>query len=154
MPEIVYTTALNQIKSLTNPTTIENNREFHQMLLAGVKVPFQSEGQTKYYAVKLVDFEKPDNNDFLAVRQLIIEQHKQKRTDHLLYVNGLPLVLLEYKDPTNQSADIVQAYKQLGTTNYQKYIPRLFNYVSFLVISDKTYARYGTMTAPFERFSD
>ena len=154
LPEIVYTTALNQIKSLTNPTTIENNREFHQMLLAGVKVPFQSEGQTKYYAVKLVDFEKPDNNDFLAVRQLIIEQHKQKRTDHLLYVNGLPLVLLEYKDPTNQSADIVQAYKQLGTTNYQKYIPRLFNYVSFLVISDKTYARYGTMTAPFERFSD
>ena len=154
LPEIVYTTALNQIKSLTNPTTIENNREFHQMLLAGVKVPFQSEGQTKYYAVKLVDFEKPDNNDFLAVRQLIIEQHKQKRTDHLLYVNGLPLVLLEYKDPTNQSADIVQAYKQLGTTNYQKYIPRLFNYVSFLVISDRINARYGTMTAPFERFSD
>jgi len=154
LPEIVYTTALNQIKSLTNPTTIENNREFHQMLLAGVKVPFQSEGQTKYYPIKLVDFENPDNNDFLAVRQLIIEQHKQKRTDHLLYVNGLPLVLLEYKDPTNQSADIVQAYKQLGTTNYQKYIPRLFNYVSFLVISDKTYARYGTMTAPFERFSD
>ena len=154
LPEIVYTTALNQIKSLTNPTTIENNREFHQMLLAGVKVPFQSEGQTKYYAVKLVDFEKPDNNDFLAVRQLIIEQHKQKRTDHLLYVNGLPLVLLEYKDPTNQSADIVQAYKQLGPTNYQKYIPRLFNYVSFLIISDNTFARYGTMTAPFERFSD
>ena len=154
LPEIVYTTALNQIKSLTNPTTIENNREFHQMLLAGVKVPFQSEGQTKYYPIKLVDFEKPDNNDFLAVRQLIIEQHKQKRTDHLLYVNGLPLVLLEYKDPTNQSADIVQAYKQLGTTNYQKYIPRLFNYVSFLVISDKTYARYGTMTGDFQRFSD
>ena len=154
LPEIVYTTALNQVQSLTNPTTIENNREFHQMLLAGVKVPFQSEGQTKYYAVKLVDFEEPNNNDFLAVRQLIIEQHKQKRTDHLLYVNGLPLVLLEYKDPTNQSADIVQAYKQLGTTNYQKFIPRLFNYVSFLIISDKTFARYGTMTAPFERFAD
>ncbi len=154
LPEIVYTTALNQIKSLTNPTTIENNREFHQMLLAGVKVPFQTDGQTKYYAVKLIDFEKPDNNDFLAVRQLIIEQHKEKKPDHLLYVNGLPLVLLEYKDPTNQSADIVQAYKQVGITNYQRYIPRLFNYVSFLVISDKTYARYGTMTAPFERFAD
>ena len=154
LPQIVYTTAINHLKSLTNPTTIENNREFHQMLLAGVKVPYQSEGQTKYYAVKIVDFENPKNNDFLAVRQLIIEQHAQKRTDHILFVNGLPLVLLEYKDPTNKSADIVQAYKQLGITNYQKFIPRLFNYVSFLVISDKTFARYGTMTAPFERFSD
>ena len=154
LPEIVYDTAINQIKSLTNPTIIENNREFHQMLLAGVKVPYQTEGQTKYYAVKIIDFKEIDKNDFLAVRQLIIEQHKQRRTDHILFVNGLPLVLLEYKDPTNQSTDIIQAYKQLGITNYQKHIPRLFNYVSFLVISDKTYARYGTMTAPFERFAD
>jgi type I restriction enzyme, R subunit len=154
LPEIVYTTAINQVKSLTNNTTIENNREFHQMLLAGVKVPYQLDGQTKYYAIKLVDFETATNNDFLAVRQLIIKQHEQKRTDHILFVNGLPLVLLEYKDPTNSSADIVQAYKQLGVTNYQKFIPRLFNYVSFLVISDRTYARYGTMTAPFERFAD
>ena len=154
LPEMVYATAINCVKSLTNPTAIENNREFHQMLFAGVKVPYQSEGHTKYYAIKLVDFEMPTNNDFLAVRQLIIEQHKQKRTDHVLYVNGLPLVLLEYKDPANASAGIVQAYKQLGITNYQKFIPRLFNYVSFLVISDRVYARYGTMTAPFERFAD
>ena len=154
LPEVVYTTAINHVKSLTNPTTIENNREFHQMLLAGVTVPYQLEGQTKHYAIKLVDFVTPTNNDFLAVRQLIIEQHDKKRTDHILFVNGLPLVLLEYKDPTNSSADIVSAYKQLGVTNYQKFIPRLFNYVSFLIISDRTYARYGTMTAPFERFSD
>ena len=154
LPEIVYATVINHVKSLTKPTPIENNREFHQMLLAGVKVPYQSEGQTRYYAIKLVDFEEPNNNDFLAVRQLIIKQHQQKRTDHILFVNGLPLVLLEYKDPTNSSVDIVQAYKQLGVTNYQKFIPRLFNYVSFLIISDRTYARYGTMTAPFERFAD
>ena len=154
LPEIVYVTAINQIKSLTNSTTIENNREFHQMLLSGVKVPYQSENQIKYYAIKLVDFEIVTNNDFLAVRQFMIKQHESKRTDHIIFVNGIPLVILEYKDPTNPSADIVQAYKQLGITNYQKYIPRLFNYISFLVISDKTYARYGTMTSPFERFAD
>ena len=154
MPEIVYTAAINQIKSLTNPTPIENNREFHQMLLAGVKVPYQSEGQTRYYAIKLVDFDVPENNDFLAVRQLVIVQNEKKRPDHILFVNGLPLVLLEYKDPTSSSADIVSAYNQLGITNYQKFIPRLFNYVSFLVISDRTMARYGTMTSPFERFAD
>ena len=59
LPEIVYTTALTQIKSLSNSSTIENNREFHEMLLSGVKVPFQQDGQTKYYAIKLVDFQKP-----------------------------------------------------------------------------------------------
>ena len=154
LPEIVYETTINQVKSLSNPSTIQNNQEFHQMLLAGVKVPYQSEGQTKYYAVRLVDFENPQNNDFAAVRQLIVLQHKQKRLDHVLFVNGLPLVILEYKDPTNPSADIVAAHKQLGIGNYQKHIPKIFNYNAFMVISDKTYARYGTMTAPFERFSD
>ena len=66
----------------------------------------------------------------------------------------MPLVILEYKDPTNISADIVTAYNQLGETNYQRHIPRIFNYNAFVVISDRTYARYGTFTAPFERFSD
>ena len=154
LPEIVYHTALNQVKSISNPTLVENNREFHQMLLAGVKVPYQHEDQIKYYAVKLVDFGNPENNNFAAVRQLIVVQHKQKRLDHTLFINGLPLVILEYKDPTNTSADIVAAYNQLGETNYQRHIPRIFNYNAFLVISDRTYARYGTLTAPFERFSD
>ncbi len=154
LPDIVYKTAINQVKSLTNPTVIKNNQEFQEMLLAGVKVPYQHDGQTKYYAIKLVDFETPLNNDFAAVRQLIVTQNKTKRLDHTLFVNGLPLVLLEYKDPTNKSADIVTAYNQLGINNYQKHIPRIFYYNVFLVISDRTFARYGTMTAPFERFSD
>jgi len=154
LPETVYEIAVNHVKSLSSPTLIENNREFHEMLLAGVRVPYQHEGQTKYYAIKLVDFENPENNDFVAVRQLIIVQHKQKRLDHAIFVNGLPLVLLEYKDPTNTSADIVSAFNQLGQTNYQRYIPRIFNYNAFLIISDRTYAKYGTMTATFERFSD
>jgi len=154
LPETVYDVAISHIKSLSNPTIIQNNREFHEMLLSGVKVPYQHEGQTKYYAIKLVDFENPENNDFAAVRQLIVLQHKQKRLDHTIFVNGLPLVLLEYKDPTNTSADIVTAYNQLGETNYQRHIPRIFNYNAFLIISDRTYARYGTMTASFERFSD
>ena len=154
LPEIVYETAINQVKSLTDPNAIKNNREFHQILLAGVKVPYQHEGQTKYHAIRLVDFENPQNNDFAAIRQFIVLQHKQKRLDHTLFVNGLPLVLLEYKDPTNLSADIVTAYDQLGETNYQRHIPRIFNYNAFLIISDRTHARYGTLTAPFERFYD
>ena len=133
LPEIVYETAINHVKSLSNPNQIQNNREFHEMLLAGVKVPYQHDDQTKYYAIKLVDFDNPENNDFVAVRQLIVQQHKQKRLDHVIFVNGLPLILLEYKDPTNTSADIVTAYNQLGETNYQRHIPRIFNYNAFLI---------------------
>ena len=154
LPEIVYKTAINQVRSLSNPTPIENNREFHQMLLAGVRVPYQDNNQTQYHAIRLVDFENPQNNEFAAIRQFIVLQHKQRRLDHVIFVNGLPLVILEYKDPTNMSADIISAYNQLGDTEYQRYIPRIFNYNAFLIISDKTYARYGTMTSPFERFSD
>ena len=154
LPESVYENAVSQIKSLSNLTTIENNREFHQMLLAGVKVPYAHSGQTKYYAIKLVDFENPQNNDFLAVRQMIILQHKERRPDHIIFVNGLPLIIMEYKDPTNTSTDIISAYNQLGKTNYQKHIPRLFNYNAFLIISDRTFARYGATTSSFERFSD
>ena len=154
LPEIVYQTTINQVKGLSNPTLIEKNREFHQMLIAGVKVPYQHDGQTKYYAVKLVDFKNPHNNDFVAVRQFTMIQYEERRLDHVIFVNGLPLILLEYKDPTNTSVDIVTAFNQLGETNYQRHIPRIFNYNAFLIISDRTYARYGTMTASFERFSD
>jgi len=154
LPNTVYDMAISHVKSLSNPTIIQNNREFHEMLLSGVKVPYQLEDQTKYYAIKLVDFDNPENNDFAAVRQLIVLQHKQKRPDHTIFVNGLPLVLLEYKDPTSTSADIVDAFNQLGETDYQRYIPRIFNYNAFLIISDRIHARYGTITAPFERFSD
>ena len=68
LPEIVYETTISQVKSLSNPTHIANNREFHQMLLAGVKVPYQDNGQTRYYAIRLVDFESPQNNEFVAVQ--------------------------------------------------------------------------------------
>ena len=154
LPEYVYDNSISQIKSLPKLTTIENNREFHQMLLAGVKVSHTHLGQTRYYAVKLVDFENPQNNDFVAVRQMIIFQRKERRPDHIIFVNGLPLVILEYKDPTNTSTDIISAYDQLGDENYQKYIPKLFNYNAFLIISDRVFARYGTLTSSFERFSD
>ncbi|MDE1819142.1 MAG: type I restriction endonuclease subunit R, partial [Thaumarchaeota archaeon] len=93
-------------------------------------------------------------NDFLAVRQFYVRQHELKKIDHTIFINGIPIILLEYKDPTNQSATILDAYHQLGPTDYQRFIPKIFYYNAFLVISDRTLARYGTMTAPFERFSD
>ena len=152
--DIIYNLALTHVQSLTNNTIIANNRQFHQMLLEGVKVSYQIEGNTETHAIKLVDFENPENNEFTAIRQLIVKQHEQKRLDHVIFINGIPLVILEYKDPLTKSATLRTAYNQLGVTNYQRYIPKLFNYNAFLIISDGTLAKYGTMTAHLERFSD
>ena len=154
LPEIVYEYTINKIKSLSNPTLIENNREFHNMLLAGVKVAYQQDGKTVHTVMHLIDFKNPQSNNFVAIRQFIVTQHKERRLDHVVFVNGLPLVLLEYKDPTNSTVDVIDAYNQLGETNYQRYIPRIFNYNAFLIVSDRIFAKYGTMTALFERFTD
>jgi len=156
LPNEVYDLAIQKIEGISKPTLIETNREFHQLLLSGVKVAYQKDGKTEYTILKLIDFD-PDhikNNEFLVVRQFYVKQHELKKIDHVIFINGIPLVLFEYKDPTNQSATIVKAYHQLGQTDYQRHIPRIFYYNVFLVISDRINAKYGTMTAPFERFSD
>jgi len=154
LPENVYDIAIKQIEGLSQPSLIKNNQEFHQMLLAGIKVPYQKDGKTQYFAVKLIDFNNPENNEFLAVRQFHLRQHEYRKIDHAVFINGIPLILLEYKDPTNKNATIVDAFHQLGVTEYQRDIPKIFHYNVFLVISDRTYAKYGTLTSPFERFSD
>ena len=154
LPETVYQTAVSKVKSLRNHTVMENNQEFQEMLLAGVKVVHQGEKRKEPYAVKLIDFEKATNNDFAAVRQLAFQKNetvKAIRTDHILFVNGLPLVVLEYKSPTEKLTD---AYSQIGKTDYQRKFPKLFNYNAFNVISNKTLAKYGTMSADYQWFGD
>ena len=102
--------------------------------------------------VWLFDFKDLSNNEFLAVNQFtIIEEHNNRRPDIILFVNGLPLVLIELKNPADEEATISSAFKQFGT--YQKEIPSIFRYNEVLVISDGTYAKAGTMTAKEERFS-
>ena len=146
--------ALQQIKNLGSPSIIENNQKFHGMLVAGVKVTATgSSGKTETKVVKLVDFENVENNNFLALRQFVVEQSVRRRADHIVFVNGIPLVILEYKDPTKKNATVRDAYNQLGEIEYQRDIPRLFYYNSFLVVSDGTLAKYGTFTAKFERFT-
>ena len=154
LPDYIYEDAIRKVKSLPHHSLIKNNQAFHQMLLSGVTVSENKEGNTKSHSIKLVDFENPQNNEFLAVRQLHVHQYETRRPDHVIFVNGIPLVILEYKNPVDISTDIVSAFNQLGVTQYQKDIPRIFHYNAFLIISDRTNAKYGTLTAPFERFFD
>jgi len=156
-----YEQAITHLEGLTHPDIIQNNREFHKVLLAGIKIPAADKlGKVETRALKIIDFDSlnnpntPNKNHYLAVRQFWVKQLDTKIPDHVVFLNGIPLAILEYKDPTNKGATIRKAFHQLGETDYQRYIPRLFHYNAFVVISDRASAKYGTITAPYERFSE
>jgi type I restriction enzyme R subunit len=143
--------AIKQIQRLSSPERIANNEAFHRMLTEGVKVTYQKGGHSRGDLVWLIDFADPENNEFEVVNQLtIIEDHANKRPDIILFVNGLPLVVIELKNPADENATVNSAFKQLQT--YQQTIPTLFAFNGFLVISDGLEARAGTLTSGFTRF--
>ena len=135
-------------------TVIDNNEAFHTLLTDGVDVKFGiGEGRSKSDKVRLIDFDNPNNNDFLAVNQFaVIENHNNKRPDIVIFINGLPLVVIELKNPADENADVQAAFSQLQT--YQQLIPSLFTYNAFLVISDGWFAKIGTISSDYSRFMD
>ncbi len=140
-------------------TVIDNNEAFHRLLVDGVDVRFRSplpegEGRVRADKVWLVDFNNPENNEFLAVNQFtVIENNTNKRPDIVIFINGLPLVVIELKNATDENADLYAAFKQLK--NYHElYIPSLFTYNAFLVISDGWFAKVGTISSDYPRFME
>ena len=143
--------ALKQILRLSSPELIANNEAFHRMLTEGIKVTYQKDGQTRGDLVWLIDFQIPENNEFLVINQFaIIENHVNKRPDVILFINGLPLVVIELKNPADENATIHSAFRQIQT--YKQAIPALFPYNGFLVISDGLEAKAGTLSAGLNRF--
>ena len=130
---------------------IHSNKAFHQVLLEGVKVEFKQDGKSKTDYVQLVDFSKTSNNQFLVVNQFTLTGSKgNRRPDVIVFINGLPLAVLELKNPADQNADIWSAYQQLQT--YKDEVPDLFVFNEALVVSDGLNARVGSLTASKERF--
>ncbi len=143
--------AFKQVQRLGSPELIVNNENFHRMLTEGITVKYQENGHERGNLVWLIDFNDPENNDFLAVNQFtIVRDHINKRPDLILFVNGLPLVVMELKNPADENATVKSAYKQLQT--YKQAIPNLFTYNAFLVISDGLEARAGSLSAGLNRF--
>jgi type I restriction enzyme, R subunit len=143
--------ALKQVFRLPSPDVTAANEAFHTLLLEGIKIPYHEAGLERAHLVWLIDFEQTERNDFLAVNQFTIaENHYTKRPDILLFVNGLPLVVIELKNPTDQNADVQSAFRQLQT--YQATIPSLFTYNEICVISDGLDARVGSHTADSSRY--
>ncbi len=141
-----------QVAKPETPILIKNNKTFHQLLLEGVKVEFKDKtGEAKTDYVQLVDFNTVANNQFLVVNQYTVSGTKgMRRPDVIVFINGLPLAVLELKNPADNKADIWSAYQQLQT--YKEEIPDLFIFNEALVVSDGLNARVGSLTANKERF--
>ncbi len=135
---------------LSEPTLELQNRALYRLLLEGVSVSYREGDQMKHDVARLIDFEEVDQNDFLVVNQFSIKGSHVRRPDIVVFINGLPLSVIELKNPADEHADIWQAYQQLET--YKEEISDLFIYNAALVISDGLTARVGSLTATRERF--
>jgi len=135
------------------PSLIQNNRWFHQLLTDGIDVEYRTaDGETRGGKARLVDFENPKRNDLLVVRQFTVKQgNSSRRADLVVFVNGLPIAVIELKDPTDEQADLWKAYRQLQ--DYKHHIPALFTYNELMVISDGDVTRVGSVTASSDRYS-
>ncbi|MBK6906355.1 MAG: type I restriction endonuclease subunit R [Rhodocyclaceae bacterium] len=153
-PEIPLATredALQQVVDLGIPALLSANRRFHKLLIAGVPVEYQKDGETRGDFVRLIDFVDATQNEWLAINQFTIKgPHHTRRPDIILFINGLPLVLLELKNPADENADIWKAYDQIQT--YKEQVVDVFQYNEVLVISDGSEARLGSLSADPERF--
>ena len=144
--------ALRQVLELGVPVQLSANRLLHRLLVGGVPVQYQKDGETRGDFVRLIDWVDVQANEWLAVNQFSIQGPKHtRRPDIILFVNGLPLVLLELKNPADVNADLVKAFDQLQT--YKEQIPDVFHYNEILVISDGSEARMGSLSADIERFA-
>jgi len=143
--------ALKEVQRISSPELLANNEAFHRLLTEGVKVSRQQDGNQRGDLAWLIDFDHPENNEFVVANQFtIIENHQNKRPDLVLFVNGIPLVVIELKNAIDENATIKAAYQQLET--YKQTIPGLFTSNALLVISDGLEAKAGSLSAGFSRF--
>lgn len=143
--------AIREIQRIASPELIANNETFHRFLTEGVPVSYHQDGGERGDLVWLVDFDNPLNNDFVVSSQFtVIESNHNKRPDVLLFVNGLPLVLIELKNAADENATIQSAFRQIET--YKAQIPSLFTYNALLIISDGLEAKTGSLSAGLSRF--
>ncbi|PKO03589.1 MAG: DEAD/DEAH box helicase [Chloroflexi bacterium HGW-Chloroflexi-5] len=143
--------AFRKLTRLPANSLVTSNRTFHHYLVNGIEVSFRRDGNLFSEIVRLFDFENPENNDWLVVNQFtVLEEHRERRPDLVVFINGLPLAVFELKNAADENATIWSAFNQLQT--YKQQIPSLMLYNEALVISDGLEARIGSLSADRERF--
>jgi type I restriction enzyme, R subunit len=151
VPAAAREDALQQVLDMGQPALLAGNRAFHRVLVTGVPVQYQKDGETHGDFVRLIDWQDAQRNEWLAVQQFTIKGPRHtRRPDIILFINGLPLVLIELKNPADLNADIWKAFDQIQT--YKAQVADVFTYNELLVISDGTEARMGSLSANAERF--
>jgi type I restriction enzyme R subunit len=152
IPQEAREEALRKVLRVSTPSLVGANRAFHWMLRDGVEVEYRRrDGSIAGDRVQLIDYDHPANNDWLVVNQFtVIEGQHNRRPDIVVFINGLPLGVIELKNAADENATIWEAWKQLQT--YKQEIPSLFHYNEALIVSDGLQARIGPLTANKEWF--
>lgn len=157
IPKEAQEQAIQKILRIYSPDLLHNNETFHEYLVEKIKVPYQENGYERSYEVALINFDNVGNNQFLAVNQYTILEsnsntsgRQHKRLDILLFVNGIPLVVVELKNAADEKAKMESPFNQIQT--YKDAIPSLFTYNSFCVISDGLECKAGSVSAGFNRY--
>lgn len=152
LPESARDDAIRKLFQSETSSLVEENRRLHKLLTEGVTVQFtDQDGAIKSDIVRLIDFDNLENNDWIAVNQFtVIENGRNRRPDIVVFVNGIPLAVIELKNPGSENATLAGAFNQLQT--YKDQIPSLFRTNGLLITSDGLLARIGSLTADSERF--
>jgi len=151
IPNDVIAHALSELHRIHSTELITNNELFHRYLTDGIPVTWREKGEDKNDYVWLIDFENKANNEFLAINQYtILENNQNKRPDILLFINGIPLIVIELKNAADENATIRKAFDQIQT--YKVTIPSLFTYNAFCIISDGMECKAGTISSDHNRF--
>ena len=152
MPEDAITDALFKLNNFENADLVQKNELFMDYLQHGIEVRYFVKGEARSGLVYIVDYKNPDNNSFVVANQWTFIENSNKRPDVLLFVNGLPVVLIELKSPSREETDASEGYLQIR--NYMQEIPSMFIYNCICVISDHLTSKAGTITAGEDRFME
>ena len=152
MPEDAITDALFKLKNLENAELVQKNELFMDYLQHGIEVRYFVKGEERSGLVYIVDYKNPENNSFVVANQWTFIENSNKRPDVLLFLNGLPVVLIELKSPSREETDASEGYLQIR--NYMQEIPSMFIYNCICVISDHLTSKAGTITSGEDRFME
>jgi type I restriction enzyme, R subunit len=151
LPDEAHTEAIKEIQRIASPELLANNEAFHRLITEGVPVSKRIDGDDRGDRVWLIDFKNIENNDFVVANQYtIVENNNNKRPDVILFVNGIPFVVIELKNAVDENATMKSAFQQIDT--YKNIIPTLFTYNAFVIISDGLEAKAGTLSSGLSRF--
>ena len=152
LPDDAIQDALFKLKNFENGELVQKNTVFMDYLQNGIPVRYLVGGEERSSIVYLVDYKNPDNNSFIVANQWTFIENSNKRPDVILFLNGLPVVLVELKSPSREETDASEAYRQLR--NYMQEIPSMFVYNAICVMSDQLTSKAGTITSGEDRFME